>query len=229
MALRAAIILPLGGFAIYYLLDFFTGGGTALVQDAQPNNASAPMQAGVYQPGAPVLGDATRATAPGKAVTPMDLEIAEKVARKKKLEAMSPGQRYVWQMSEVARIRLAARMGAGQGTNGLLEWVNSSQTITERLTIKQVRDLGITVELHDFGAMLSAAGEVVIATAWPLNVPLRDERHQLYSTNQGKADGAGPSASEALASAANTGAAGQPGVIPYSGKLPGRGFTGSGD
>lgn len=226
MALRAAIILPLGGFAVWYLLDFFSGGGAALVEGAQPSNASAPMQAGVYQPDA-MPGDQVQPVQKPKSA--MDLELADKLAKKKKLEAMTPGQRYIWQLSEGARIRLAAQIGTGEGARGLLEWVNASQTITERLTIKQVRDLGIRVDLHDYGALLTAAGEVVIATAWPLNVPIRDERNELYRTDARAADGAGPSGSEALAAAATTGSATPAGLIPYRGKLPGRGFTGPGE
>lgn len=198
---RAVIILPLGIGAVWYLLDFFSGGGTALVKT--PATVSAPRQLGPDQ-GEPIPGYVAPA-APRPAPVPAKPE-------------MTPEQVFVWEMSDRQRIRLAATIGDENDARGLLEWLDSGGVVKDRLTFDQVRALGVEVTLHVYGARLRVGDEVVIATRWPLNVPLREERPVLYDTSGGRLP---VSASEPLAAAAGGPAAASLGdsgaVAPYGG------------
>lgn len=112
---------------------------------------------------------------------------------------MTPEQRYVWDLSKSARIRYVGSMGSTSGyAAGVLEWLDSSEVTKDRLTLDQVRDLGIDVTEHAYGVRLEAVGQVLVATAWPRNAPVRDVAPRLYDTSGGRP---GVSDSEPLASA----------------------------
>ncbi len=168
MKWRALFIIPIGAYAIWFLLDFFAGGGEKLVKKNKVGTP-APIAAGQYQ---------AQASQP----TPAEQKAAAKEA---KLAKLTPEQRYVWQLSEAHRVRLAAMIGQGSKALGLVEWVDSSQRVQERLTLQQLRDLGVDVTVHVYGVRLDAGGERLIATAWPMNMPLREEQPRLYDTSGG--------------------------------------------
>lgn len=198
---RAAIIIPAGIFSIWFLIHFFTSGGASIVKsdkvrigharsigvdqgEAIPGNSPAPAAARAPMPGAPVA-------APAQPPPPPD-----------PLAKMTPEQRYVWELSKSARIRYIGSMGSTSGfAAGVLEWLDSSEVTKDRLTLDQVRALGVDVVEHPYGVRLEAAGQVLVATAWPRNAPIRDVAPRLYDTSGGRP---GLSDSEALAPSAGS-------------------------
>lgn len=199
---RAAIIVPLGLFSVWFLLDFFTGGGAALVKTeaVQKPAKIAPQSAGpTVTPAAPNVPR---------------IEAAAEI-RKAKLAQLTPEQRYVWELSDRARIRLSAVIGEGMDVRALVEWVDGSQVVIERLSLTQLRALGILCQVHPYGVRLQARDEALIATAWPLDRPLRDVEPRLYDTSGARRDGASVSEhphAEAPATPA--------GLIAYDGAMP---------
>jgi len=224
MALRAAIILPLGLFAVIYLLRFFTGGVQLVKTPEIAATKPMPMVQGE------VIGpDSATASKGGavvaKAPTPADIAKAEEVERLRKLAELSPEQRYVWELGDKGRVRLAAMIGEGDMARGVVEWVNSSQVIVERLTLAQLRALGIGVSVHGYGVRLVAKDQAIVVTAWPYDAPKRDVRPELYDTSGGLPNGVSVSEHPSADAASN----GSSVAISYSGQLPvGAGTMGGG-
>lgn len=193
----ALIVVPLGLFSIWFLLDFFSGGGTALVKQTTVAAKPVPVQpatAGVPNIGTPFQPDA--APRPGQPVK-------VKTEKEKHLEAMSPEQQYVWQLTEKGRIRFAGSVVGSSGQHrGYLEWYDGSENVLDRLSLQQVRSMGVVVDVMEYGVKLAAHGEAIVATAWPLTRPVRDREPRLYDTS-----GGGAGASEASPTAAPGGAA----------------------
>ena len=199
---RALIIVPLGLFSMWFLLDFFSGGGTALVKQT---NTSQPVK---IASSAPPMS----ATPPAPAQVKIE---TQQQKRQAKLDALSPEQRYVWELNEKGRIRLCALIGEGISARAVVEWIDSAQNPIERLTVDQLRALGISVTVHPYGVRLQAADGALVATAWPLNMPLRDQQPRLYDTSGGAPDGASASEHPQGAGKGSTG-----GVIAYAGDMP---------
>lgn len=210
---RALFIVPVGLVSIWYLIDFFSGGGTALVKTPeiqnQPGQVATKVDPYAYRAGG---STATPGTPAAPKPTPAQIA-AEK--RQAHIAELSVEQRYVWDLSENARIRLAAMIGTGPDARGMVEWVDGTQVVKERMSLDQVRALGVLVTVHAYGVRLEANGEAVVATAWPLNAPLRDERPELY--NLSGRPGASSSDSETIAGPA-TASAGA--AIAYAGTMP---------
>lgn len=195
---RAAIIIPAGIFSIWFLIHFFTSGGASIVK-SDKMRIGQPRSIGVDQ-GEPIPGNApapaaARAPAPGAPAAP-----AQPLPPPDPLANMTPEQRYVWELSKSARIRYIGSMGSTSGfAAGVLEWLDSSEVTKDRLTLDQVRALGVDVTEQPYGVRLEAAGQVLVATAWPRNAPIRDVAPRLYDTSGGRP---GLSDSEALAPSA---------------------------
>lgn len=171
MALRAAIIVPLGLFGVWYLLDFFSGGGAKLVdQDAVRIGTAAPISAPVAAPPGGVWQQPVAGAAPVKEPTKAELARA----------AMTPAQVYVWDLSGKARIRFTGAASMGDRVMGWVEWIDSAGVAIDRLSLAQLRAMGLVVTVVDYGVELVAQGETIVATAWPLNLPVREEQPRLY-------------------------------------------------
>lgn len=203
MLLRAVFIVPLGILAVWFLLDFFTGGGFA----AEKPSEAAPVV--VSQPSAVQTGQGM----PGSAVALPAPTAAQ--LREAKLAEMTPEQRYIWGLGEKARIRLAAVWESSAGAGAIVEWVDGSSIVIERLRLTQIQDLGVKVSVHDYGVKLVANGEALVATSWPMNTPLRDERPRLYDTGGGQSR---VEQSEPRDAAAGVGQG--TGLIAYDGPFP---------
>lgn len=182
IGLPALIMIPIGLAAIWFLLDFFSGGGTALVKSTSVGSTPAkvqPVASGeVWQQ--PV---GTVAAAPKVEPTP----------KEKALKAMTPEQRYVWDLTGKARIRFTGSARVGDRVLGFVEWFDSASNVLERLSLEQLRALGVQTEVAGYGVKLLAHDEAIIATAWPVNMPVREREARLYNT----AGAAGRDVSEA--------------------------------
>lgn len=192
------IVIPLGFYGIWFLLDFFSGGGTALVKDSRI--ASKPVQVQEATPGVPNIGTPFQPDTKPKTGQPVKVE---KTAKEKHMEAMTPEQLYVWQLSEKGRIRFAGSLVSAGVHRGILEWYDGSENLVDRLTLDQVKAMGVAVDVAEYGVKLLAHGEAIVATAWPLARPVREREPRLYDTS----GGAAARVSEANPSAGATGGA----------------------
>jgi zona occludens toxin len=199
LLIPAVVVIPLAIWGIFKVVGFF-GGGAHFTKGghAAPSTTSAQQAPGAkvdtaggfYQP------DPAASASASKAPPPTAQQIAE-AKKEKLLEAMTPEQRYVWALGDTSRIRYGGAIGTGQSARGIVEWINGSSVVIERLELSQLRAMGIGVDVLPFGVRLTARDATLVATAWPLNVPLRDERPELYNTSGAhgaRASAASPSA-----------------------------------
>lgn len=182
LVLPALIVIPLGLYGIWFLLDFFSGGGTALVKTETIGAKPVKVDA-TGTPGVPPVQGPFQPDTPQVAGKP----VKEKSAKEKHMEAMTPEQLYVWQLTEKARIRFTGSLVSGGKHHGFLEWYDSSENLLDRLSLDQVEAMGVAVNVLAFGVKLVAGGEAIIATAWPVARPVRDQEPRLYDTSGGTA------------------------------------------
>jgi len=83
-------------------------------------------------------------------------------------KGMSPEVKYVFDLCEDSRPRLAAVATMAGQTYGVIEWRGGGAGVSDRMTFAQIRSLGVTIEVHPYGAKLVWKGQGVIATAWPV-------------------------------------------------------------
>lgn len=145
----AAVVLVGVALAVWQLAHFF-GGDSGL---ARESSKSIPAVRPASSPFPPAV------TAPAAAVA----AVPAAVHRPK----MTDGQAYVFGLAGQGRPRLAGVIsGEGVPPLGVVEWVQGD-TVADRLTLSQLRDLGVTVEVTGYGVRLSVGKESQIVTAWP--------------------------------------------------------------
>lgn len=143
---------------IAFLARFFMGGALAsdpepVAEEAKPSDGAAYWQEPA-QPPAPV------------AVPPLAHVIPPEPPKPKG----PPGIAYVLDMLKNARPRHAGSYGA----QSLVEFrANAGGAVLDRLTTRQLEALGWTVEAEPFGVRLVYGENVIIATAWPLDLPFQ--------------------------------------------------------
>lgn len=162
-----AAVLLIGG--VYSYWKYFYGGS----HPASAQSASPPVVGVVLQPGQS-LGSPKQASASPVPVTTSAL-----------YTDLSSEQRYVLTLSDKARIRLAAIAQVAGVDHGWIEWIDSSNVAIETLDLKQLSALGFEVSVHRYGVRLAARDHVLVATAWPREVPVRDRDMRLYDTSGG--------------------------------------------
>jgi zona occludens toxin len=178
MKWKAAIMVPLLVGALWFLVSFLHG-NQSLVTKTKIGGGHAQQLGAVYQPVGKVNAS----------------EVQEQKKPVDEFKGLTDEQKYIWKLSDDNRPRLAAKIGSGINARGLVEWVGSDGVAKERLTLGQLRDLGVAVVSTGYGVKLIAAKLSQIVTSWPLDTPLRDERPQLYNTS-GDSAGARVSDSE---------------------------------
>jgi zona occludens toxin len=78
---------------------------------------------------------------------------------------------YVFDTSSGAKPRVAALVNVDGGASwGVVEWQGDQGGVVERLTFAQLRDMGMTVEVHAYGIKLKYREHAMVVTAWPLPV-----------------------------------------------------------
>lgn len=111
---------------------------------------------------------------------------------------LTPDQRYIAELANKGRVRLAARAEVEGRIRGWVEWVDTSGNTLENLPIEALTELGYSVDWASFGVRLTAGKHVIIATAWPRIVRTREPEAKLYNLS-------GNGGTAALASAASDG------------------------
>ncbi|MCC7635363.1 zonular occludens toxin domain-containing protein [Stenotrophomonas rhizophila] len=200
MGMRAAIFVVLGAVGLVAFLGFFKKSEPAEAPATAAQGASAGAQAG--------LGGVGLASASSVAA-------AVPVPKPDPLADLTSEQRYVAGLSEKARIRLAMLAQVDGQNRASIHWIsNDSGEVIEELDIRQLRSLGFAVEVKTYGVRLSVGKHVMVATAWPMQKPIREKDARLYNLS-GDGAGAGP-ASVASGGGAGVVAQGNPGNVVVS-------------
>ena len=153
LAKHALWMVPLVVFAVFMLVRFFgghVGVGKSHLATVPPVSALDPSGAYARTAGAAV-----------DVVTP-----------KPSYGGLTEEQAYVFRMSDRFRARLAGLVTAGSTQYGVVEWGDGTGPVSERLSFDQLRALGVEVSVERYGVRLSAGKRVVVATPWPLNLPV---------------------------------------------------------
>jgi zona occludens toxin len=178
--IAAAVVVAVGA---YTLLHFFSSGGGFVKE--KPVSVSRPMSSsGSMTMIQPESLDAYAAT------KRLGVTAADGVPLRKpvKTEGMTPEQAYVWDLGDKARIRVAAVLGPVGHEWGLLEWRPANGEPMESLTTRQLQAMGVAVTHTPYGFKLVAQGQMIVATQWPINEPLRPQKAELYRLD-GPSDG----------------------------------------
>ncbi len=190
----------------FFLLRFFTSGGDGLV-DSEKNyiGATAPAMGGIYQPGA-------GPSAPAE-VAQVTETIKQKQEREREeaLSMLTPEQRYVVELSQRGRLRLAVKAGLGAGVYRMIfEWLDGEGMPQERLSGESLQAMGFVVTATEYGAQLVAKSQTIVATQWPMPpVVIRESESRLYNLSRDSEGVAAPS-TPSEASRGGTGPSGDP-------------------
>ena len=179
----AAIVAVLVIVGTYYLVKFFTGGADMLVAGAEvePEPLQQASPSGYFQP--EIAGVSPAAAVPLAKPDPRD--------------NMSEPQRYVFELLDEARPRVSAVVGAGSEAWGVVEFRAKNQPPMEVLTTRQLAAMGFEVTPTDYGFLLEAEGQTIVATQWPTNEVVRSNSHELYRLDKEPWTTGAASASEA--------------------------------
>jgi zona occludens toxin len=202
IGMLALVVVPLVGAALWVFLHFF-GGDSGLAKETTGKSRLGPVPA-------------TVGTEPGKAAPPPSTEKAAPVrsaASPNSLhptydtKGMPPEVGYLFDMSAQARPRLAALAHMEGGKDwGVIEWREDQGHVLERLSLDQVRELGVIAEVHGYGVKLRYGPQVIVVTAWPVDMPgtsaeanqaqpVQDGRQGAYATLAAPARAQGAAAS----------------------------------
>lgn len=100
---------------------------------------------------------------------------------------------YVFDTSGSAKPRLAAvgTVDGGPGW-GVIEWQGDQGGVVERLTFAQLRDMGMTVEVHQYGVKLKYRDHAMVVTAWPVPVETSDRARDVAGDQHQRSNGSSP-------------------------------------
>ncbi|GGY20906.1 hypothetical protein GCM10008098_11970 [Rhodanobacter panaciterrae] len=165
----AIFVVPLVIFAIYQFTSFF-GPHSGLAKPVPPVATSHAVQTTTLSTGE-VLPHA-----------------AAQVASVQHHAKMDQGQAYVFDLADKARPRLAGLVSMpGHEALGVIEWRQDQGAVLDRLNLAQIRELGVTVEVHGYGVKLIVGKDAIVVTAWPLDVPATPPAgDQVASVDQGQ-------------------------------------------
>lgn len=161
----AALLLGLGlfGYVRYFRTD-----PSSVPQEKKPSSVAMPAAnrvGGIAATGVP----AARVPAPAKAKAP----------------ELPPEAAYVWDLNSKGRVRLSALVETGGRFNGYVEWVADKDRVLDRLSLDELRGMGVGVEKTPYGVKLTAKGRVQVVTAWPVDQPDRISNAQIDAIRRG--------------------------------------------
>ncbi|MCL1569547.1 zonular occludens toxin domain-containing protein [Xanthomonas nasturtii] len=187
------IALVVFGLAGWWVLRFFREpehmfkDGRVGHAQAAPASSGAPASVvgQTFKPGQamPLPGAATAPAAPPPKPDPKD--------------KLNPEQRFVVDLGDMGRLRLAAMAKVGEQTRAWVEWIDTGNNAVQMLDLDQLRDLGMEVTVASYGVRLKAGDIVQVATAWPRQPNVREPEARTYNTAEagGVGGGAGVRAS----------------------------------
>lgn len=199
MGLKAAIYGVVGIVAIYVFVGFFSPDEPESEPAAKPSTQVAAASSRP-QPTAPQAAPVAAPVAPPDPYAELTVE-----------------QRYVAEMSERARLRLAMLVEINGERRAWVQWIDKeSGEVIEQLEGADLESLGYAVTFERYGIRIAAGKKVMLATPWPYTAPVRERDARLYNLS---ADGTGA----APASVASGGGAGASNAPPSAGMLIGVG------
>lgn len=84
------------------------------------------------------------------------------------LDRRSPVERLLAGHDEKYRIRLSGMIESKSRINGVVEWLDGNTRVVERLSVDQLRAMGVHVMRMDSSLVLALGSWVSVATMWPL-------------------------------------------------------------
>lgn len=153
LAKYAWIVVPLFVIGVWYFVKFLHSDGTQLLKQRPAQHVAQPAQ-GVRP----------------LATTPLPVRQVVGVQDKYSLKGMSPEVKYVFDLCNHARARLAGVVQReGRDALGVIEWQGDQGAVTDRMSFDQLRALGVGLEVHPYGVKLVWHDQAVIVTPWPLD------------------------------------------------------------
>ncbi|WP_236517535.1 zonular occludens toxin domain-containing protein [Xanthomonas phaseoli] len=172
------IALVVFGLAGWWVLRFFRepehmfkDGRVGHDQAAPAASQAAPSAVGqTFKPGqaVPLPGAHTAPPAPPPKPDPKDM--------------LNPEQRFVVDLADLGRLRLAAMAKVGEETRAWVEWIDTGNNSVQMLDLDQLRDLGMEVTVASYGVRIKAGEIVQVATAWPRQPNVREPEARTYNT-----------------------------------------------
>ena len=146
------VMIPLSIMAIMYLTSFFTG-GIKIVDEKKPFGVS--------------VGQRTSDSPLTKNLTPTSV-LPEKKSGPN-FAAMKPEVAYIFEIATRARPRLAGLMiTQDMRPAGIVEFRDAQGPAIERLTLSQLRSMGLDVVVMPYGVLMKSGDDSIVATNWPL-------------------------------------------------------------
>lgn len=174
--IAAVPMLIVMGVAAYFFLGFFASG---FVDDE-------------VQPVAVVQGTAVgQVFKPGEVVPSPGAVASAVVPEPDPLDALEPAQRYVAELADLGRVRVAAVAYIGGKGRAWLEWVDTGNNPVESLDTNQLEAMGFEVLIADYGVKLTSGDHTIIATAWPRQPNVREAEARTYNTREAGLVGGG--------------------------------------
>ncbi|MEA9709180.1 zonular occludens toxin domain-containing protein [Xanthomonas campestris] len=140
--------------------------------------AGAPSVVGqTFKPGEPLHAPGGASAAPAAKPDPKD--------------KLQPEQRFVVELADLGRIRLAALAKVGEETRAWVEWIDTGNNPVQMLDLDQLRELGMEVTVASYGVRIKAGDIVQVATAWPRQPNVREQEARTYNTAESGRGGGG--------------------------------------
>jgi zona occludens toxin len=158
MTLGIPAVVVAGAVGVWFLWGYFH---PQPVQQAAKSAAQGVKTASVGA-GAPVPGPAASASSP-------------------KNDTRSPQERRFADLSQRFRIRLAGLVSGATRASGIVEWIDGGSRVMERLSLDQLRELGVAVVIGQGVTKLAMGEWSDLATMWPLEADGRISENRLQS------------------------------------------------
>lgn len=100
-------------------------------------------------------------------------------------DARSPQERYLADLAGKGRIRLSGLLRGRGLVVGVVEWLDGNTRVIERLSLDQLRDLGVSVLVIGDSVRLGVGDWVTLATMWPVEAEGRVSEYRSATLKPG--------------------------------------------